>query len=146
MYVRVDLLVRFKALRRQGLCAAAAGQTLFLQPDCCGVLGKHAAQDVDFVLVAHLTADVVHRQAHPTLENLEPVLGGPDQVMPMVENTMAAGVVLHGHKTILARQSGTDWKSAGLLQSVDTEVRSNRARDGCGPPFVNPLANNSHTG
>jgi hypothetical protein len=44
-----------------------------------------------------LAADVAHTQAHLTFENLEPVLGGPDQMIPMVENTVAAGVVLHEH-------------------------------------------------
>lgn len=61
------------------------------------VARKNTAQDFDIVLPTHLPTDVSHAQAHRTPQYLEPVLGGPDEMIPVVVYAMATGGVVHGH-------------------------------------------------
>jgi len=106
------------------------------------IAGEHPAQDVDIVLAAYLTTDVTHAQTYLTGQHLEPVLGGPDQMVSMVKHAVLAGVILHDRILLKmnlrpwlrfifrrirsyddsSRGSASDWKSEGLLQSVDTKV------------------------
>jgi len=59
------------------------------------VARQDPAQDVDTVLPADLAADVPHAQADAPSEHFETVLRRPDQMISMVENAVAAGVILH---------------------------------------------------
>lgn len=57
--------------------------------------GQHPTDNVDTFLCADLSADVAHPKANIAGQHLVTILCRPDDVVAMVENTVAAGVVLH---------------------------------------------------
>ena len=60
------------------------------------VIGRQdAADDIDAFLAAELTADVADAQPDLTRQHLMAVLGQPDDVIAMIENTVAASVLVH---------------------------------------------------
>jgi len=55
---------------------------------------KDAAQDIDAILSADLTADISHTKSQATLQHFVPILRRPYDVIAVVENAVLASIVL----------------------------------------------------
>ena len=57
--------------------------------------GQHTSDNIDALLAADVTANVPDAQPDVAPQDLEAVLGGPDDVIPVVKDAVAAGGILH---------------------------------------------------